>query len=145
MTRTIVTALAVILATGLYVIHTSQASPDAKLNAAQQATKEAMQSASDHAKNQIIMLRQVEAPLVCMINDHYFGTTQTAVPVGDVTYYGCCAKCADTLKHDPSSRTAIDPVSGNEVDKATAVIGADSEDNAYYFENEENLHMFSPK
>ena len=47
-------------------------------------------------------------------------------------------------KTDPSSRMAIDPVSGNEVDKATCIIGADASGNTFYFENEENLMAYQP-
>ena len=51
--------------------------------------------------------------------------------------------CEGRLKEDAASRIAIDPVSGNEVDKADAFIGADAEGAVYYFESEENLKSFT--
>jgi YHS domain-containing protein len=39
---------------------------------------------------------------------------------------------------------AIDPVSKKKVDKATAIIGVDADENAYYFESAENLKQFKP-
>jgi YHS domain-containing protein len=89
-------------------------------------------------------LTKVEPSLVCMINDTLFETKQIPVEVDGKTYYGCCSGCEAALKSDPSSRTAIDPVSGNEVNKATAIIGADEKGKTYYFENEENLMSYTP-
>ena len=48
--------------------------------------------------------------------------------------------CKERLEKDANLRNAIDPVSGNEVDKAKAVIGANAEGKVHYFESEENLH-----
>lgn len=89
-------------------------------------------------------IKKVEPSLVCMINDTLFETKQIQVKVDGKTYYGCCSGCEATLKGDPSSRVAIDPVSGKEVDKATAIIGADSKGKTYYFENEDNLMRYTP-
>jgi len=36
---------------------------------------------------------------------------------------------------DPSARTALDPVSGNKVDMAAAVVGVDKAGNIYFFES----------
>ena len=85
-------------------------------------------------------VRQVEPQMVCMVNDTAFDTPQIAVEVEGATYYGCCPMCKERLEKDASIRKAIDPVSGNEVDKAQAVIGADAEGKVHYFESEENLH-----
>lgn len=89
-------------------------------------------------------LKHVENQLVCMINNTVFETPQIPVPVGDKTYYGCCAGCEAALKSDASTRVATDPVSSNEVDKATAVIGANSDGTVFYFENIENLQKYTP-
>jgi YHS domain-containing protein len=53
--------------------------------------------------------------------------------------------CKERLAKDETSRMAVDPVSMKEVDKATAVIGADAEGNVQYFENEKNLEAFNAK
>lgn len=88
-------------------------------------------------------VKQVENEYVCMVNDRYFENVQIPVSVGDKTYYGCCQGCVETLKNDPDSRTATDPVSGAQVDKATAVAGALPDGTVRYFESEANLNAFA--
>jgi YHS domain-containing protein len=100
----------------------------------------APQGQSDQPKGQGLV--QVEAKYVCMINNQRFNKEQIPVAVGNRTYYGCCEMCKTALRNDPRSRMAIDPVSKKKVDKATAIIGVDSDDTAYYFENAENLKQF---
>jgi YHS domain-containing protein len=87
-------------------------------------------------------VKQVDAKFVCFINKQRFDKPQTPVVVDGKTYYGCCESCAKTLKEDPRSRVAIDPVSGKEVDKATAVIGADKAGTIYFFESVKHLKRF---
>ena len=87
-------------------------------------------------------LKPVENQYVCMVNDTLFSDPQIPVEVEDKTYYGCCAGCVGTLQNDAAIRTAVDPVSGKDVDKATAVIGATPDDTVYYFETLENLESF---
>jgi len=87
-------------------------------------------------------LIQVEAKYVCMVNNQRFDKEQIAITVKDKTYYGCCEMCRDKLKNDAKSRVAIDPVSGKEVDKATAVIGATPDGKVFYFENVKNLKQY---
>jgi len=78
-----------------------------------------------------------------MMNDKRFAEPQIPVEVEGRTYYGCCAMCKQRLSNDPGARTAIDPVSSAQVDKATAVIGAASNGRVFYFENAANLATFS--
>lgn len=87
-------------------------------------------------------VKQVESKYVCMITKKHFETEQTAVKVEDRTYYACCDMCKGQLLEDPSTRTAVDPVSGSKVDMATAVVGVDKAGNAYFFESVENLERF---
>lgn len=87
-------------------------------------------------------LVQVETKYVCMINNQRFDKEQIPVEVEGQTYYGCCEMCKEKLRNDKASRTATDPVSGKKVDKAKAVIGANSEGKVFYFENAENLKKF---
>ena len=87
-------------------------------------------------------LASVPTRYVCMVNDKFFGTDQIPVTVADQTYYGCCAGCEKTLRENRSVRFAIDPVSGREVDKATAAIGALPDGRVYYFEHKKNLRKF---
>ena len=88
-------------------------------------------------------LKPAEAQYVCMMNNKMFDKPQIAIEVEGKTYYGCCPMCADKLKNDVSLRTATDPVSGESVDKASAVIGADTHGMTYYFESKENLDKFA--
>lgn len=87
-------------------------------------------------------LRKVETSYVCMINNMAMGKTQIPVKVEEQTYFGCCEMCAATLKKDRKARFAVDPVSGKEVDKAKAVIGAKPNGEVYYFESEKTFHVF---
>jgi YHS domain-containing protein len=85
----------------------------------------------------------VETKYVCMINNQRFAKEQIPVVVAGKTYYGCCEMCKAALKNKPSNRVAVDPVSGKQVDKAKAVIGADSSDRVVYFESMENLKKYN--
>ncbi|OGE23582.1 MAG: hypothetical protein A3J42_09435 [Candidatus Dadabacteria bacterium RIFCSPHIGHO2_12_FULL_53_21] len=88
-------------------------------------------------------LKQVESKYVCMVTNQLYDKEQIPVAVDGKTYYGCCQMCEAKLKEDPSSRMATDPVSGKEVDKSTAVIGASPDGKVYYFENAEDLKAFA--
>ncbi len=79
-----------------------------------------------------------------MITNQEFAREQIPVEVDGKTYYGCCEMCKAKIKNNPDSRVAIDPVSGNQVDKAVAVIGAAPDGSIYYFESEENFGKFNP-
>lgn len=85
---------------------------------------------------------QVQAQYVCMVNNTVFDKPQIPVVVNNKTYYGCCAGCKDRLANDAAIRTARDPISGNEVDKSTAIYGAASDGKVYYFENTANLEQY---
>ncbi len=88
-------------------------------------------------------LKQVESKYVCMVTNQLYDKEQIPVPVDGKMYYGCCQMCEAKLKENPSSRMATDPVSGKEVDKSTAVIGAAPDGKVYYFENAEDLKAFA--
>ena len=88
-------------------------------------------------------LTPMEPQYICMVNNTAFDKEQIAVEVEGKTYYGCCSMCKARLQKDASLRTAIDPVSGEEVDKALAVIGVDEDNAVYYFANQENFDSFT--
>ena len=77
-----------------------------------------------------------------MINDDSYLSEQILVQVDGKDYYGCCMGCKAKLENDPSSRFAIDPISGNRVDKAIAAIGTAPNKDVYYFESLENFESF---
>ena len=88
-------------------------------------------------------LKPVEAQYVCMVNNQSYDSPQISVEVEGKTYYGCCPMCKTKLEKVPAMRSATDPVSGNTVDKAEAVIGTSPDRTVYYFENEENFHTYA--
>ena len=89
-------------------------------------------------------LERVDAKYVCFVTKHRFDKEQLPVAVEGKTYYGCCGMCKAKLTEDAALRCDVEPVSGAKVDKANAVIGADSKGNVYFFENEGNLKKFKP-
>jgi len=89
-------------------------------------------------------LERVDPKYVCFVTKYRFYTRQLPVAIAGKTYYGCGNMCRAKLKGDASQRSDIDPVSGQKVDKATAVVGADSQGNVYFFENVENLKKYKP-
>lgn len=87
-------------------------------------------------------LKKVETKKVCMINNQLFEKDQIPVQVQGRTYYGCCEMCKERLAQDAAARTAVDPVTGKNVDKATAVIAAKPDGNVLYFESDGTLQRF---
>jgi len=90
-------------------------------------------------------LKKVESQNVCMITEHHMGKAQVPVTVDGKTYYGCCEMCKKQLAEDASKRKAKDALTGEEIDKATAVIGADDDGKVYYFASEKNLDAYNAK
>lgn len=91
------------------------------------------------------VLKRVEAKKVCMVNNQAFAKDQIPVQVDGKTYYGCCEMCKERLSKDADARTGVDPVTGKKVDKATAVIVAQTDDSVLYFESEETLAKYQQK
>jgi len=90
-------------------------------------------------------LTRVDAKRVCMVNNTVFPKDQIPVEVDGKTYFGCCEMCKGRLAQDAGARSAIDPVSGKTVDKATAVIGTTSDGKVLYFENEQTFSQFAER
>ncbi len=90
-------------------------------------------------------IKKVDNHLVCMVNNQFMGKDQIPVAVEGKTYYGCCEMCKERLAKDAASRAAVDPVSGNTVDKAKAVIAALPDGSVLYFENEKTMEQYSKK
>lgn len=89
------------------------------------------------------LLKKVESKTVCMVNEQAMGKDQIPVEVDGKTYYGCCEMCKKALAADASKRVAVDPVSGKQVDKATAVIAKQEDGRVFYFESEETLAKYN--
>jgi len=88
-------------------------------------------------------LMKVEPKTVCMMNEQAMGKEQIAVEVDGRMYFGCCEMCKKALAENAEKRSAIDPVSGKKVDKATAVIAAQENGRVFYFENDANLAKYN--
>lgn len=86
--------------------------------------------------------RVTDASQVCMVNDQFMGRPQIPVLVEGRTYYGCCPACKEKLEKQPATRTARDPVTGAEVDKAKAVIVQDASGKVLYFASEDTLQRY---
>jgi YHS domain-containing protein len=80
---------------------------------------------------------------VCMVNNVYMGKDQFVVPFEGKTYYGCCNMCTERLPKDATVRSAKDPLTGAEVDKANAfIVLTDANGTVAYFQNEANYKKF---
>lgn len=82
---------------------------------------------------------------VCMVTNMLFPKAQIPVTHAGKTYYGCCENCKKTLAEDAKARVATDPVSGKQVDKASAVIAAREDGSVIYFENKKTFEKYSSK
>ena len=87
-------------------------------------------------------VKQVNPKNICFVNKTRFIRTLESVKVDGRAHYGCCKDCLTKLVEDPNARLETDPVSGNPVDKAVAVIGVDKDGKIYFFESKENLRKF---
>lgn len=85
---------------------------------------------------------RVDPQTVCMVNDRAMGKPQIPVQVGEQTYYGCCEMCKSRLAQDTEVRYATDPVTGERVDKASAVIAERPDGSVLYFASEDTLGRF---
>ena len=88
------------------------------------------------------LARVADPSQVCMVTDQFMGKPQIAVEVEGRTYYGCCPMCKDKLNNQPEIRTARDPVTGDEVDKAKALIVQDASGKLMYFASEDTLRRY---
>lgn len=90
----------------------------------------------------------VPSDKVCFINNKYMGDKpQIPVVVEGKTYYGCCAGCVTALQSSSEARHAKDPLTGQEVDKATAyiVLKPDSSGDVLYFASKSNYEKYLKK
>jgi len=91
---------------------------------------------------------QVETPiknsLICMVNNRYMGIKQIPVGVNGKTYYGCCQGCVTKLKSQRHFRYALDPFTGEEVDKANAyaVLNPNGSGTVMYFKTANHYEKY---
>ncbi|RTL60032.1 MAG: hypothetical protein EKK37_04100 [Sphingobacteriales bacterium] len=84
---------------------------------------------------------------VCMVNNRFLNSEQIPVPINGKTYYGCCEGCVKMLNEDSTSHYTYDPLSNEQVDKATAfIIGKPgSKEDVFYFVSESNANEYFNK
>jgi len=84
---------------------------------------------------------------VCMVNDRYMVVTQIPIEVDGITYYGCCENCIAKIQNNIGDvRYSKDPVTGNKVDKASAIIVQNKKNGmVYYFETKTVADEFIKK
>jgi len=92
------------------------------------------------SKSNLNKQAKLKSSFVCYVNNSYMGREQIPVEVDGKTYYGCCEGCVDQLKNIRETRYAVDPLTGNEVDKAVAyiVLKPNGDGEVLYFESEDN-------
>ena len=81
---------------------------------------------------------------VCMVNNRFMGKDQIPVIANNKIYYGCCEGCVEALEKDDTYRFDFDPITGQKVDKATAVIirKPDTSDGVVYFGSENSAKKY---
>ena len=99
-------------------------------------------SQTDAGNSQPASVHRVDPQTVCMVNDRAMGKPQIPIEVDHKTYYGCCAMCKQRLAQDGGARYATDPVTGERVDKASAVIAERPDGSVLYFASAETLARF---
>ncbi|CAG1064770.1 hypothetical protein BAC1_00336 [uncultured bacterium] len=87
-------------------------------------------------------LQSVKHSDVCMVQNRHGIMKMIPVEVDGKMYYGCCAGCVGKLKFNPAVRYANDPVSGKQVDKASAFIIGNRDGTVIYFESKETAEKF---
>jgi YHS domain-containing protein len=65
----------------------------------------------------------IDARQVCAVENVILARDGTPIDYDGKTYWMCCPRCVDAFKGNPdAARLATDPVNGEKVDKATALI-----------------------
>lgn len=108
----------------------------------------AQQAPHEHPQTGSIASGKVPTNTVCFVNNKYMGDKpQIPVEVDGKTYYGCCAGCVAALKNSKEARYAKDPLTGEEVDKATAyiVLKPGGAGEVWYFASQKNYEKYLKK
>ena len=88
-------------------------------------------------------VQEVDRARVCMMQDRVQPAPGLAHTYDGKTYYLCCPMCVSTFDGDPRRYSrASDPVSGKEVDKATAPL-LEYQGHVYFFDSETTKAAFA--
>ena len=102
----------------------------------------------DRKNYQAYIDREIPDSLVCMVNNTIKRKAIDSLVVSGKTYWGCCSDCKSKLaKNENNILFAVDPISGNQLSKADAVIHRDplKRGKVMYFESEESYKKFKRK
>jgi YHS domain-containing protein len=91
------------------------------------------------------LTRVADPSMVCMVNDQFMNKPQIPVEVAGKTYFGCCPMCKEKLEQQATARISKDPVTGEPVDKATAVMAQDADGRVQYFASEQTLSAYNAR
>lgn len=82
---------------------------------------------------------------ICMVDNIYQANSPTILlTVSNRSYYSCSAKATQELATKPNIRQAVDPITKNQIDKATAVIALHPkrDGTVLYFESEKTFNQY---
>ena len=84
---------------------------------------------------------------VCMVNDRYMVVKQLPVEVDGIIYYGCCENCVAKIQNNIGDvRYGKDPITGDKVDKANAIIVQNKKNGVvFYFKTKDIANTFIKK
>ncbi|MUP39402.1 hypothetical protein [Labilibaculum euxinus] len=83
--------------------------------------------------------------MVCMVRGDIKSKSTLPIQIEDKTYRGCCQKCMDKLERNVNNiRFTIDPITGQSINKADAVIKQDPHDNkrVLFFKSNETYNQY---
>lgn len=90
-----------------------------------------------------LSLQSLKHSDVCMVQNRHGIMKMIPVEIDGKMYYGCCAGCVGKLKYNSAVRFSKDPVTGKEIDKASAFIIGNRDGTVTYFESKETAEQFS--
>jgi YHS domain-containing protein len=87
-------------------------------------------------------LKLIDPSHTCMGSNQAQTEAQDFAEVEGKRYYGCSKMCIVNLKENQSFRYGIDPVSGEEVDKASALVASRPGGDLLYFASEKTFRAY---
>jgi len=83
--------------------------------------------------------------MVCMVRGDIKNKATLPLHIGDETYYACCKKCLLKLEENVGNiRFTIDPISGESISKADAVMKQDPQrpERVMFFKSNETYNLY---
>ena len=87
-------------------------------------------------------LKLIDSSHTCMGSNQAQTEAQDFAEVEGKRYYGCSKMCIVNLKENPNFRYGIDPVSGEKVDKASAIVATRPGGELLYFASEKTFRSY---